>query len=211
MRYKRDKERKNDVISLRLNEERIEVLERHRQALMEQQNRPISLSEAAFLVLEDRIELVERETARYELLKNPAESLWKIRQQWVAEHTLSVAEWDLLATYLQIGAEEQRQDQRGPAGRRLPDRVEADPGDGSAQPGDQGARGESRHGAARRLAGIGTGDEDDRLRRRQNPDDRTPPRFIEPQQTRHGPIQIACRHGRQAIKDAMMLILSEMV
>ncbi len=109
MRYKRDKERKNDVISLRLNEERIEVLERHRQALMEQQNRPISLSEAAFLVLEDRIELVERETARYELLKNPAKSLWKIRQQWVAEHTLSVAEWDLLAIYLQIGAEEQRQ------------------------------------------------------------------------------------------------------
>jgi hypothetical protein len=109
MRYKRDKERKNDVISLRLNEERIEVLERHRQTLMEQLNRPVSLSEAAFLVLEDRVETVERETARYKLLKNPAESLWKIRQQWEAEHTLSVAEWEMVAIYLQIGAEEQRQ------------------------------------------------------------------------------------------------------
>ena len=109
MQYKRDKERKNDVISLRLNEERIEVLERHRQMLVEQLQRPVSLSEAAFLVLEDRVEMVERETARYELLKNPAESLWKIRQQWEAEHTLSVAEWDMLAIYLQIGAEEQRQ------------------------------------------------------------------------------------------------------
>jgi hypothetical protein len=109
MRFKKDKERKNDVISLRLNEERIEVLERHRQALMEQLHRPVSLSEAAFLVLEDRVDTVERETARYELLKNPAESLWKIRRQWEAEHTLSVAEWDMVAIYLQIGAEEQRQ------------------------------------------------------------------------------------------------------
>jgi hypothetical protein len=109
MRYKGDKERKNDVISLRLNEERIEVLERHRQALMEQLHRPVSLSEAAFLVIDDRVETVEREIARYELLKNPAESLWRIRRQWEAEHTLSVAEWDLLAIYLQIGAEEQRQ------------------------------------------------------------------------------------------------------
>lgn len=109
MRYKRDKERKNDVISLRLNEERIEVLERHRQMLVEQLHRPVSLSEAAFLVLEDRVEAVERETARYELLKDPAGSLWNIRQQWEAEHTLSVAEWDMVAIYLQIGAEEQRQ------------------------------------------------------------------------------------------------------
>jgi len=108
MAFKREKKR-NDVISLRLNDERVEVLERHRQALTEQLNRPVSLSEAAFLVLEDRVEAVERETSRYELLKNPAETLWKIRQKWEAEHTLSVAEWDIVAIYLQSGAEEQRQ------------------------------------------------------------------------------------------------------
>jgi hypothetical protein len=109
MPFKREK-RPSDVISLRLNEERVEVLERHRQVLAEQLQRPVSLSEAAFLVIEDRVEMIDRETRRYELLKNPAETLWKIRQRWEAEHTLSAAEWDVLATYLQIGAEEQRQE-----------------------------------------------------------------------------------------------------
>jgi hypothetical protein len=109
MPFKREK-KTSDVISLRLNEGRVEVLERHRQALAEQLHRPVSLSEAAFLVIEDRVELVDRETRRYELLKNPAETLWKIRQRWEAEHTLSAAEWDILAIYLQIGAEEQRQE-----------------------------------------------------------------------------------------------------
>lgn len=61
------------------------------------------------MVLEDRVDTVGRETTRYELLKSPAESLGKIRRQWEAEHTLSVAEWDVMAIYLQIGAEEQRQ------------------------------------------------------------------------------------------------------
>ena len=107
--YKHDKDRKQDVISLRLSEERVEVLERHRLILMEQLNRPVTLSEAAFLVLEDRMQTVEREGTLHEFLKNPAESLWNIRQRWEAEHTLSVAEWDFLAIYLQAGAEEQRQ------------------------------------------------------------------------------------------------------
>src|SRR5882757_8993834 len=109
MPFKREK-KSSDVISLRLNEERVEVLERHRQVLMEQLHRPVSLSEAAFLVIEDRVEMVERETLRYELLKSPAATLWKIRQRWEAEHTLSAAEWDVLAIYLQVGAEEQRQE-----------------------------------------------------------------------------------------------------
>jgi hypothetical protein len=109
MPFKHEK-KTSDVISLRLNEERVEVLERHRQALAEQLNRPVSLSEAAFLVIEDRVERVDRETQRYELLKNPSDTLWKIRQRWEGEHTLSAAEWDVLAIYLQIGTEEQRQE-----------------------------------------------------------------------------------------------------
>ncbi len=110
MAFRRKEEKRNEVISLRLNEERVAILERHRQVLMEQLHRPISLSEAAFLVIEDRAEMVDRETSRYELLKNPAEALWKIRRKWETEHTLSLAEWDVLMVYVQIGAEEQRQD-----------------------------------------------------------------------------------------------------
>lgn len=109
MAFRRRDEKRNDVISLRINEERVAILERHRQVLMEQLRRPVSLSEAAFLVIEDRAETVDRETQRYELLKNPAESLWKIRRKWETEHTLLLAEWDVLMVYVQIGAEEQRQ------------------------------------------------------------------------------------------------------
>jgi hypothetical protein len=109
MAFKREK-KSSEVISLRLNGERVEVLERHRQALMEQLHRPVSLSEAAFLVIEDRAEMIDRETQRYEMLKNPAEALWNIRRKWETEHSLSAAEWDVLAVYIQIGAEEQRQE-----------------------------------------------------------------------------------------------------
>ena len=109
MAFRRKDEKRNDVISLRLNEERVAILERHRQVLMEQLHRPVSLSEAAFLVIEDRAEMVDREAQRHDLLKNPAESLWKTRRKWETEHTLSLAEWDVLMVYVQIGAEEQRQ------------------------------------------------------------------------------------------------------
>jgi hypothetical protein len=109
MTFKHEKKR-NEVISLRLNDERVEILERHRQVLMEQLHRPVSLSEAAFLVIENRAEMVDRETQRHELLKNPVEALWSIRRKWETEHSLSGAEWDVLAIYLQIGAEEQRQE-----------------------------------------------------------------------------------------------------
>ncbi|MHB8390375.1 MAG: hypothetical protein ACYDBH_12455, partial [Acidobacteriaceae bacterium] len=105
-----DRKKRNEVISLRLNEERVEILERYRQSLMEQLHRPVSLSEAAFLVIEERAEDIDRETLRSQLLKNPTESLWKIRRKWETEHTLSIAEWDLLAVYIQIGSEEQRQE-----------------------------------------------------------------------------------------------------
>jgi hypothetical protein len=107
--YKADKDRKQDVISLRLSEERTEVLERHRMILIEQLKRPVTLSEAAFLVLDDRIQTVERETSLHEFLKNPAESLWKTRERWESEHTLTLSEWDFLVIYLQAGAEEHRQ------------------------------------------------------------------------------------------------------
>jgi hypothetical protein len=109
MAFKREK-KSSEVISLRLNDERVEVLERHRQALTEQLHRAVSLSEAAFLIIEDRAEMIDRETQRYELLKNPAEALWSIRRKWETEHSLSAAEWDVLAVYIQIGAEEQRQE-----------------------------------------------------------------------------------------------------
>jgi len=70
--------------------------------------RPISLAEAAFIILEERVEGVDREASRLEMLKTPTASLWRIRKKWELQHTLSSAEWDVLAEYVQIGVDNQR-------------------------------------------------------------------------------------------------------
>lgn len=98
-----------EVISIRVNEERLALLERYRDMLSERLGRPVPISEAAFLVLEERAEAVDRAAARYELLQAPTASLDRIRKRWRSEHTLSAAEWEVLAEYVQIGAEEDRQ------------------------------------------------------------------------------------------------------
>src|ERR1700730_17414892 len=45
---------RSEVVSLRLNEARLELLERYRRAFADELGRDVSLSEAAFLALEDR-------------------------------------------------------------------------------------------------------------------------------------------------------------
>src|ERR1700693_830476 len=100
---------RNEVISLRLSEERLELLERYRRAFTDELGREVSLSEAAFLALEDRAVGMDRTAAPGELLKTPTTSLARIRQQWESQHALSAAEWDVLAEYVRIGAEEERQ------------------------------------------------------------------------------------------------------
>ena len=97
------------VISLRLNQDRLEVLERFRSAFVEELGRDVSLSEAAFLALEDRAPDMDRTAARVALLKTPTDSLARIRARWESQHALSAAEWDVLATYVRIGADEERQ------------------------------------------------------------------------------------------------------
>jgi hypothetical protein len=96
------------VISLRLNQERVELLERYRRAFADELSRDVSLSEAAFLALEDRAPDMDRTAARVELLKTPSESLARIRRRWESQHALSAVEWDVLATYVRIGADEER-------------------------------------------------------------------------------------------------------
>ena len=104
------KKKRNEVISLRLTEDRLEVLERYRKILAQQLHRPVSISEAAFLVFEERAPEVDRDASRYEMLTNPTQSLWQIRKKWESRHTLSAPEWDVLAEYVQIGAEEKTQE-----------------------------------------------------------------------------------------------------
>src|SRR6516165_8729880 len=99
---------RNEVISLRLNQERVELLERYRRAFADELSRDVSLSEAAFLALEDRAPDMDRTAARVELLKTPSESLARIRRRWESQHALSAVEWDVLATYVRIGADEER-------------------------------------------------------------------------------------------------------
>jgi len=98
-----------EIISLRVNEERMQLLERHREALAAQLGRPISLSEAVFLLIDDRASDADRQTMLYELRRTPTAALDAIRKQWTAARGLAPAQWDLLAEYVQIGAEEDRQ------------------------------------------------------------------------------------------------------
>ena len=95
---------------MRLNEDRLALLERHRAALDTQHGRDVSLAEAAFLVFEDRAPEIDRAAARHELLQTPTASLDRIRKRWAAAHALSAAEWDVVADYVCIGAEQERQE-----------------------------------------------------------------------------------------------------
>jgi hypothetical protein len=99
-----------EVISIRLNEDRLKLLERYQKVLSDQLGREVSLGEAAFLVIEERGADLNRETVRHEMLSTPTASLYHIRKKWESQHTLSAAEWDVLAQYVQIGTEEEPQE-----------------------------------------------------------------------------------------------------
>lgn len=104
------KKPRHEVISIRLSEDRLKLLERYQKVLSEQRGREVSLGEAAFLVIEERVEGMDRETARHEMLSAPTASLYRIRKKWESQHTLSAPEWDVLAQYVQIGTEEEAQE-----------------------------------------------------------------------------------------------------
>jgi hypothetical protein len=104
------KKPRHEVISIRLSEDRLKLLERYQKVLSEQLKREVSLGEAAFLVIEERVESMDRETARHEMLSTPSASLYHIRKKWESQHALSAAEWDVLMHYVQIGAEEEVQE-----------------------------------------------------------------------------------------------------
>src|SRR5256885_2092195 len=104
------KKPRHEVISIRLSEDRLKLLERYQKVLSEQRGREVSLGEAAFLVIEERVEGMDRETARHEMLSTPTSSLYYIRKKWESQHTLSAPEWDVLAQYVQIGTEEEAQE-----------------------------------------------------------------------------------------------------
>ena len=99
-----------EVISIRLNEDRLKLLERYQRVLGDQLGREVSLGEAAFLVIEERGAGLDRETVRHEMLSTPTSSLYRIRKKWESQHTLSAAEWDVLTHYVQIATEEERQE-----------------------------------------------------------------------------------------------------
>jgi hypothetical protein len=101
------KKPRHEVISIRLSEERLKLLERYQKVLSEQMGRSVSLGEAAFLVIEERVEGMDRETARHEMLSTPTASLYHIRKKWESQHTFSAAEWDVLAQYVQMRTPEQ--------------------------------------------------------------------------------------------------------
>ena len=104
------KKPRHEVISIRLNEDRLKLLERYQKILRERLGRTVSLGEAAFLVIEERVVGMDREAARHEMLRAPTASLYHIRKKWESQHTLTAAEWDVLAQYVQIGTEEGAQE-----------------------------------------------------------------------------------------------------
>jgi hypothetical protein len=101
---------RHEVISIRLSEDRLKLLERYQKVLSDQLGREVSLGEAAFLVIEERGVGLDRETVRHEMLSTPTSSLYRIRKKWESQHTLSTPEWDVLVHYVQIAAEEERQE-----------------------------------------------------------------------------------------------------
>lgn len=103
------KEPRYEVISVRLNEDRLSLLERYRVALGEQLGRPVSIAEAAFIAIDEQAPEIERRASYHEQVQAPTASLDRIRKRWESEHTLTSAQWELLSDYVQIGAEEERQ------------------------------------------------------------------------------------------------------
>jgi hypothetical protein len=108
-RHSPKKTPRTEVVSLRLSEARLELLERYRRACAAELGREVSLSEAAFLALENRAAGMDRTAARVELLKAPTTSLARIRKRWESQHALSAVEWDVLAEYVRTGSDEERQ------------------------------------------------------------------------------------------------------
>jgi len=104
------KKPRHEVISVRLNEDRLKLLERYQKLLTDQLGRPVSLAEAAFLVIEERVVGMDREASRHEMLKTPTESLYYIQKTWESQHGLTSPQWDVLAEYVLIGTEEESQE-----------------------------------------------------------------------------------------------------
>ncbi|HEV2196058.1 MAG TPA: hypothetical protein VGR55_10785 [Candidatus Acidoferrum sp.] len=101
---------RNEVISVRLTEERLKLLERYRKILSEQEGHDVSLAEAAFLVIDERAAVLDRDTERELLLRDPPASLLQIRKKWESQHALSLADWDVVSQYMQIATEEESQE-----------------------------------------------------------------------------------------------------
>jgi hypothetical protein len=101
---------RHEVISLRMNEERRALLARYRHVLADQLGRAVSLSEAAFLVIEERAVGLDRVATRHELLQTPTDSLDRIRRHWASHQTLSAPEWDVLAEFVQVATDADHQD-----------------------------------------------------------------------------------------------------
>lgn len=103
------KEPRYEVISVRLNEDRLKLLERYRAALADELGRPVSIAEAAFLAIDDQAPDMERKASYREQIQAPTAALDRIRKRWEAEQALEPAQWVLLSDYIQIGAEDERQ------------------------------------------------------------------------------------------------------
>jgi len=103
------KEPRYEVLSVRMNPERLALMKRYRHVLADQLGRAVSLGEATFLVLEARAFGVDRAASRHEMLQTPTTSLDGIRKRWASYQTLSPAEWDVLAEYVHIGTDAGRQ------------------------------------------------------------------------------------------------------
>src|SRR2546422_10646410 len=101
---------RHEVISLRMNRDRLALLKRHQYAIADQLGRAVSVAEAAFLVLEGRADGMDGPASRHELLQTPTASLHQIRKRWASHQMLSAAEWDVLAEYVHIGTDTERQE-----------------------------------------------------------------------------------------------------
>lgn len=101
-----ENKKKTDVMSLRLTEARTQLIERYRAAKVAELGRPLSLSEALLLALEDRAESIQETIELLELRQNPTLALWGIRQKEHLGNKLSRPEWLFLLEHVRIGLDE---------------------------------------------------------------------------------------------------------
>lgn len=122
----RDKKGQQQTLSIRVSEGVREFLDRARKQFSDTQGEALSISDVAKLLLDSAIEnRLDDRLETTDLLAQPTQALFQIRQKWTNNLALSRAEWTVLAQYVQSGCENLTADPQLPSRQSFADVLEA--------------------------------------------------------------------------------------